>query len=90
MNIFQRKMSAIRNLYRKYHVAPDSTKHYSIRMLETQNGTIPALLLRNTNLLLENNKLLKEMNERFCENSVYCKMKTCNTNIVYTDVQLTR
>ena len=66
MNIFHRQIPVFRALCRKYHISPDSTKHYTLRTLEENNVLNSTLLLQTANLLLENNKLLKELNERFC------------------------
>uniref|UniRef100_A0A6C0HBN6 Uncharacterized protein n=1 Tax=viral metagenome TaxID=1070528 RepID=A0A6C0HBN6_9ZZZZ len=89
MNIYHRKISALRLLCRNYHISSDSTKHYTLRTLGPHNSVNSTLLLQNTNLLLENNKLLKELNGRFCDRSV-CKNTNCKVNIVYTDEQLSR
>jgi hypothetical protein len=56
MNIFRHQTQMFRILCKKYHIASDSTKHYTIRMLEPHNGTNSTLLLQTTNLLLENNR----------------------------------
>ena len=90
MNICRRQIPAVRVLCRTYHISTDSTKHYTLRTLEPHNGLNTSLLLQTANLLLENNKLLKELNERFCEKSVYCKNINCKVNNVYTDEQLKR
>lgn len=70
--MFFRKLATRQSsITRCYHVAESSVHHHSIRSMESFSDSSPLYthLLRNNQLLQENNRLLTDLNQQIGKNS---------------------